>query len=154
MILTFTHLKERNGVKRRDNMNISHYDFHDGCLIDIKHYKDNIEISMESAQIIYDDLKDDLSLSTHNTLKGKLHIEKIKEIKVNNIPFFGEFKKLHDEGDIFAFDIQENKVILTICWEDHPPKNTPGTDMWCTYGIEAETIYWENIPNLHNPYWI
>ena len=44
-------------------MNISHYDFHDGYLIDIKNYKDNIEIFMESAQINYDALKDNLSLS-------------------------------------------------------------------------------------------
>ena len=51
-------------------MNISLYDFHDGYLIDIKHSKDNMEICMESAQIHYEDLKDNLSLSIHNTLKG------------------------------------------------------------------------------------
>ena len=72
---------------------------------------------------------------------------------MNNKHFSGEFRKPHDEGDIFEFDIHENKVIFTICWKDHPPKTSPGIDVWSTYEIEAEKIYWENIPNLYNPYW-
>jgi len=133
-------------------MNISYYDFHDGYLIDIKHIENKIEMFMESAQIHPDDMKDNLVLSKHETLKGKLHIENIKEIKVNDKPLVGPFKKTHDEGDIYDFELSENKVSLTINWIDHPAKPIE-TGKWCTYEIMAEKIYWENIPDLYNPYW-
>lgn len=135
-------------------MNIANYDFHDGYLIEVQHHGDKMEISMESAQISQDDMNDNLELSNHETLKGKLHLENIKEIKVNDQSFYEKFKKPHDEGDVYNFDIQDNKVTLIIAWQDHPPSMSLETDMWCTYEIEAEKIYWENIPNLHNPYWL
>ncbi len=141
------------GVTNDGQMNISYYDFHDGYLIDFKHDKDGLEISMESAQIDPDDLKDCIQLSKHRTLKGKLHINFIKEFKINDDLFLGEFKKPHDDGEIFEFDIKNNIVRLTVIWMDHSPKPSE-TKFWYTYEISAEKIYWENIPNLHNPYWL
>jgi hypothetical protein len=141
------------GITNNGQLNISHHDFHDGYLIDLKHNKDSLEISMESAQIDLDDLRDNIQLSKHRTLKGKLHIKHIKEFKINDDLFFGEFKKPRNDGEIFEFGIKNNRVKLTINWLDHPPQSFD-TNMWCTYEILAEEIYWENIPNLHNPYWL
>ena len=130
--------------------NISDYDFHDGAIIDLIHVADGIQILMESAEIASEDLKDDLSLSETYTLRGKLHLEKISEIKINGLNYT-EIKKTYDEAGIYAFDIKNNVVKFGISWINHLPKRYENTD-YITIEIEAENIYWENIPALHNPY--
>lgn len=141
------------GVMNNRQMDISYYDFHDGYLIDLKHDNDKLEISMESSQIDIDDLRDKIQLSNHRTLKGKLHIENIKEFKINDDLFLGEFNKLHDDGEVYDFEIKHNKLLLVVSWINYPPKPKIITPFF-KYEIEAEKIYWENIPNLHNPYWL
>jgi hypothetical protein len=55
-----------------ESMNIANYAafFHDGSIINIQHTDTKIEISMESAEISEEDLKDEIFLSKYNTLKA------------------------------------------------------------------------------------
>ena len=124
-------------------MNVSKYDFHDGCIIDIEHFDNKILISMESVEISEDELQEDIVLSKYNTITGKLHIEDIGKIHVNNQEFFGILIKNYDRGYIFSFDIDENKATLVISWETCPPKMYEQTD-FISIEITADIIYWEN----------
>lgn len=133
-------------------MNISKYDFHDGYIINMEHINNTMEISMESAEISDEELKDDIILSDHDTIKGILHIEGIKTIKINDIVFLKNFVKTYDEGNVSAFIIKENQMILIVSWINHAPKTYEETDLF-RIEIEAEKIYWENIPILVNPFW-
>ena len=132
-------------------MNISEYDFHDGCLINLKQFDNKIELSMESAEISDEELKHKIVLSRQNTIKGKLHLEKIKSIKINDQPFLGILKQEYDVGNIFSFEIEGNKITLIIGWENHPPKKFQQTDFF-KIEFEANKVYWENIPDLINPF--
>ncbi len=133
-------------------MNLISYDFHDGYILDLRHDDNNLKISMESAEIDPDEVSGDLELSKHNTVKGTLHIEKIKKIKMDNKRFFGKLKMDHDEGDIFDFRIIDGKVLIKISWIDHEPKRAMESRI-ISYEIEGTRIFWENNPQLYNPYW-
>lgn len=133
-------------------MNIADYtsNFHDGSIIDIKHEINRIEISMESAEITEEDMKEDFPLSEHDTIKGKLHLEEVKSIKECN-SYLNFLKMKHEDATIFHFKINNNKVELQIIWGTYPPN--PPVDDFSTIEIEAEKIWWENIPDLYDPYW-
>lgn len=140
------------GLKKGvEEVNISKYDFHDGCLINLKHFDNKIELSMESAEISDEELVNKIILSKQNTIKGKLHLEKIESIKINNQTFSGVLKQEYDVGKIFSFQIEDNIVILMVGWENHPPKIFRQTDFY-KIEIEANKIYWENTPDLVNPF--
>ena len=53
---------------------------------------------------------------------------------------------MYDSGSILDFEILNHKVILGIEWTDYPPK--PRKSDFSTIEIEAEKIWWENIPDL------
>lgn len=76
-------------------MNIQKYldDFHDGALIDMHQNEDEITLSIESAEMDPSDMKDGIQLSERGTIKGKLHLKKIKSIKINGTSFSGLSKK-------------------------------------------------------------
>jgi hypothetical protein len=57
--------------------------FHDGAIVSIEHHHNNMEISMESAQMDSEDLKDDIKLSKDDCIRGKLHLENIKTISID-----------------------------------------------------------------------
>jgi hypothetical protein len=67
-------------------MDISGYTsfFHDGSLLGIKHEKDKIELSMSSAEMDEEDLKEPIELSRDNRIVGKLHIEGVKNVTVDD----------------------------------------------------------------------
>ncbi len=132
-------------------MNISHYEFHDGSVIDIKQSENKIGISMESAEVCEEDLDNNILLSDHRTIKGILHLDGIVNILDNGQPFTGILKMLHDSAYILRFDIVENKVTLFIEWVNFPPH--PKVNDYSFFEIEAETIWWENIPDLFDPFW-
>ena len=133
-------------------MNISKYDFHDGYIIDMKHVNDKIEIFMESAEISNEELEDNIILSDHNTIKGKLHVQGIESIEVNGKSFSGKFVKTYEEGNIYSFSIKENTVILVVSWINHPPKMQEELDFF-RIEVKSDKIFWENIPDLINPFW-
>lgn len=131
-------------------MNISEYTafFHDGSLIDIMHKNDKIELSMSSAEIDETDLKEPIELSIDDYITGKLHIEGVKTIKIDDQLLEGPLKKEYDDGQIFDFKIIANTVRLAIQWVNYPPK--PEVDFFSVITIEGRNIYWENIPDLED----
>jgi len=141
------------GNKWIKNMNIEHYTsyFHDGSIIEIKHSGNKIEILMESAEITEEDIQDNILLSKRNTIKGKLHLQRIKSIKENDRVFPKIFEMKSEDAEISHFKIIKNKILFHIIWDSYPPN--PPIHEFSTIEIEAEKIWWENIPDLVNPYW-
>ena len=129
-------------------MDISKYTdfFHDGSILDIDHNNDSIELSMSSAEMDEDNLKDPIELSNDDCIVGKLHIEGIKRIIVDDKLLDKPLKKVYDDGQIFDFEIINNAVTLSTQWSNYPPN--PEVDDFSVITIEGTKIYWENIPNL------
>jgi|SRR3989338_2481484 len=134
-------------------MDISIYTsyFHDGSIIDIKHFGNKIEISMQSAEMHEEDLKDPIPLSKFYRIKGILHLEGVKYIKDNDQPFLGTLKMFHDGGGILHLEIIKNRINLSIDWRNYPPN--PDVTAYSFFEIEAEKIWWETIPDLGSPVW-
>lgn len=129
---------------------IDQYDFHDGYLFDVKSGIGELVLSMESAEISDEGLDDHL-LSEHGTIKGQLHLEGVECIRVNG-QRVDTLQQQHDCGDIFDFKIKENIVFLVVRWINYHPKQYLETDFF-KIEIQANNIYWENIPDLANPFW-
>ncbi|MES2344804.1 MAG: hypothetical protein V4494_02545 [Chlamydiota bacterium] len=129
-------------------MNIAKYAafFHDGSIMDIQHIKDTLAISMASAEVDEEDFSNELILSQDSSIQGKLHLEGILAIKINEKPFIGILKKMYDRGKIFDFEIAENFVELSIDWANFPPG--PEVNEFSVIQIEVKKIWWENIPDL------
>ena len=120
--------------------------FHDGSIINIDHIDNKMTISMESAEVDEEDIKDDITIAKDDRIRGKLHIEKIKSITINNKSYLEIVKKIYDEGGIVNFEITRNSVLLSIDWVNFTPSQK--TNEFSVIKIEAEKIYWENIPDL------
>lgn len=131
-------------------MDISKYQdfFHDGSVIDISHHKNNIILSMESAEMDKEDITDDILLSNDDSIKGKLYINGIHSITINKEPFRGILKKTYDHGSIFELSIKRKSIEICVEWVDFPP-NSKKED-FSVIKIQTEDIYWENIPDLPN----
>lgn len=129
-------------------MDISDYTafFHDGSLLEIKHDNDKIELSMSSAEMDEEDLKEPIELSNDDCIVGKLHIEGVKRIVVDDELLESPLKKEYEDGQIFHFKIVNNTVNLEIIWGTYPPK--PEMDDFSVITIEGQKVYWENIPDL------
>ena len=104
---------------------------------------------MESCVVSLDDVGK-VDLSNRGTIMGKLHLQGIEKIKVGNSEFCGQLERFHDEGEILDLRIQSNKISLLVEWTDFPPKER-ATDV-SKIEIEAEKMWWENVPNLENEY--
>ena len=101
---------------------------------------------MASAEMNKEDIDDNTILSEDGSIQGKLHMEKILNIKINGKQFTGELKKSHSTAEIFNFEIMQNKVELQIKWNSRPPKLC--IEDFSTIEVEAAKIWWENLPNL------
>lgn len=125
--------------------------FHDGSLIDVKHSGSTIILSIESAEISPEENKDKILLSKHSTIKGKLHLEGVKTIKDNDKLFGESLRMLHDNAEILDLSQQNNYIKLGLEWVNFRPfRKVAG---YSFYNIEFERLWWENIPDLHNPSW-
>lgn len=133
-------------------MTISRYldFFHDGCVMNIQHFGSTVELSMSSAEMDADDIKDDIALSRDDSIQGILHIEGVTKILMDEAPFTGTLKKKHDHAGIFDFILSNNRVELQIVWDNFPPN--PMTNDFTVIQIEAEKIWWENIPDLEEQF--
>ncbi len=127
--------------------------FHDGSICEIRHEKDSITISMESAEVLPEWCWDrkQFPLSKRGTISGKLHLGRVKSIKKDEAVFNDTFKMIYDHCDIFDLEIDDDKVKILITWEQYLPEEQR-TDMF-EYEIEAEKIIWENIPTLFDALW-
>lgn len=129
-------------------MNIQAYTgyFHDGSIIHIEQTDDNIAISMDSSQFFPEGNEDNIVLSNYSTIRGKLHLKGVNKLIIDH-KIAHSIKMTYDSGEILDFDIYEDKkVILLIIWTNYPPKER--IDVSQLIEIEAEEMYWENIPNL------
>src|SRR5690242_2799815 len=105
-------------------MNLSKYTgyFHDGSLINFKHIGNEIEISMLSAEITPEHIIENMPPLIKNRISGKLYLEGIKEIRINEKLFTGALKKTYDGGSVLDFEVSDHKIFLGIEWTDYPPK--------------------------------
>jgi hypothetical protein len=120
--------------------------FHDGALLDIEHQGKTIVLSMQSAEIALEELPGHIALSSDDRITGKLHLEGIKNIYINREKLSTALKMHYDNGKIFDLEIKNNEVLLSISWRNYPPKAR--TNDFSTITINAESVYWENIPDL------
>ncbi|MBI2742620.1 MAG: hypothetical protein HYX48_01735 [Chlamydiales bacterium] len=129
-------------------MDISKYAafFHDGSIMDVQHQGDKIEFFMASAEMAEEDLEDDIALSRDESIQGKLCLEGIISVAIGDKPFKGTVKKAYDNGRIFDFEVTKSTVELSVEWVNFPPK--PEENVFSVIKIEAEKIWWENIPDL------
>ncbi len=129
-------------------MNLKNYTsfFHDGSINKISHIGDKMTISMESAEMDKEDIKDDVVLSKEDRIRGKLHVDGIIKVKENDQPYLDILKMKYEDAEIFHFELNHNRVEFQIKWCSYPPK--PCIEDFSTIEIEAEEIWWENIPNM------
>jgi len=120
--------------------------FHDGYLLDINNLGNSIYLSLESSKIDPNEIENKEILSKSNTLIGKLCLKNVKTIKVDDKPYKDVLLKVYDNGEILDLEVYPGKVSLLIEWVNFPPK--PRTSDVSQIEIEAEEIYWENIPTL------
>lgn len=128
--------------------------FHDGTLIGIQKDADKIEVFMGSAEMDPEEMVDDFLLANDgglHVLKGKLHLEEVKNVAVSNLILIEDLFNIYDDGTILDFDIHDKKVDLGILWTNFSPK--PSTNDYSLIEITAERIWWENIPDLPDPFW-
>lgn len=133
-------------------MNIVRYTsyFHDGSIIDICHDQSIIVLSMESAEISQDENRDNIVLSENLTMKGKLHIEGVDLITENEKQISASLKMLYDSAGILHLKIEGTRVLLDLEWINFPPH--PNVTIYSFYTINAKKVWWENIPDLQDPF--
>lgn len=134
--------------KEMDKMDIFKYKdfFHDGTLLGIEHQGKAIVLSMQSAEVSPEELPGHIALSSDDRIKGKLHLKGIKNIYINREKLSTLLKMNYDDGKIFDLEIKNNEVLLSISWRNYPPKAR--TNDFSTITINAESVCWENIPDL------
>jgi hypothetical protein len=122
--------------------------FHDGSLVAIEYGKNNSELilTLESAEVDSEEIKDPILISKDNRIKGKLHLKGIINIYIDGVKASTPLKMNYDEGDIFRFKIQESEVFFHIIWINYPPKKS--VDDCSNISIKVEDVLWENIPDL------
>jgi hypothetical protein len=134
---------------------ISKYEgiFHDGAIWEIKQNESLLQLCMESAQMLPEWNEDNIILSKRETVTGKLVLEGIKNIKENDSSSLEEFrvKESYERAEVFRLRIKSNSVLLLLLWIKYFPEYEESALF--KYEIEAEKIYWENIPTLFDDYW-
>ena len=122
--------------------------FHDGSLVAIEYGKNDSELTltMESAEVDPEDIKDPISLSKEDRIKGKLHLKGIKNIYIDDEKLSTPLKMNYDDGGIFDLEIKDNEITLDISWCNYPPKAR--TNDFSSITINVEDVRWENIPDL------
>lgn len=127
------------------------HEFHDGALLAIESKGEEYVLSLESAEIDPADIQDGFALSERNTIKGKLHLKGVQTITVNELKLQKNLMMQYDYGSIFDFLIQGNMVEIQVSWRNLPPKSY--VNDFSTIVIEAQDIWWENIPDLLDLSW-
>lgn len=120
--------------------------FHDGSLRNITCTKQEIRMSMCSAEISPEDFLTPVALSKMRTLTGILHCQGVRKIEITGNIKIECFFELFDRGIILDFEYSDHTLEIGILWENFPPK--PRTNQFTTILIQADQFFLENIPNL------
>jgi hypothetical protein len=116
---------------------------------EIKHLNGDMIISMKSAEVDPEDISE-IALTQDDRISGKLHIEGVVKITENNLPISKLLEKKYKNTEIMHLNIFDHKIVIEIIYNDI--SNTKWTE-YSTIEIEAEKIWWENIPDLLDPFW-
>ena len=130
-------------------MDITRYTsyFHDGEILAITHINNNIEMVLKSAEVDAT-IVNDVALSMDNRIKGKLHIIGVNLIMNNGVKFNEKMKLLFRDNDLLHLKINENIVFCEIGWRGTNLGEIDFSDL----EIHATSIWWENIPDLYDPF--
>jgi len=126
--------------------------FHDGVVYNMQHKNNEIILSLESAELRPEWNKDKIKLSKERTITGYLHLQGVKSVSINTNIFPKRLKMIYDIGEIYDLEISEQSVVLVASWSNDAPKLPEETDVFI-YKIEAEKIYWENVPTAYDALW-
>lgn len=119
--------------------------FHDGSLISIDHENNKIIIVLESGYINPKELNN-IPLSPESTLRGKLVLQDVEYINVNDTSITGSLEKVTDDGEVLDLYIFPERVELLIEWKTYPPAR--GSQNVSHIVIGTKNTHWENIPFL------
>ncbi len=123
--------------------------FHDGGINFINQTDKNLEIWMESSEILPEWEEINILLSANMTIAGKLIIFEVKKIVINDVQV-DRINKVHDDCEILKFRVRENEVDLLVIWSNYPPKNQLSKFEHIT--IYANRIEWKNLPDLFDSF--
>ncbi|MDB2614210.1 hypothetical protein N9Y92_03525 [Chlamydiales bacterium] len=125
--------------------------FHDGSLFDIQQDDKEIRLYMESCEIIEEGFAEEnnITLSKQRGVIGVLHIEKLTDEKYQSL--YENIRMDFDEGTILDFEIREKYVELNID-RNYYRKNCQHLEGWFEYKIYYKNVFWENMPELKNPF--
>ena len=126
--------------------------FHDGSIYDIKHNGKKIVLSLESCELEPEWNEDNIPLSKLNLISGYLHLENVQNVYINKKKTHEKLEMIHDLGDIYHLEIKDNNMRMSASWSNDAPKLPEETDV-IVYEIEAEKIYWENVPTAFDESW-
>lgn len=105
---------------------------------------------MESAEISPEENLDNIVLSENFTIKGKLHLEGVDLITENEKHTSVSLQMLYDSAGILHLMIDDTTVSLDLEWVNFPPHSN--ITAYSFYTIKAKKIWWENIPDLADPF--
>jgi len=120
--------------------------FHDGEILKILHKEDSILLILKSAEIS-ENMQQDFILSKDHRLVGILHLDKVSSIIEDNNPLLKTMHLKLPENDILHLEILPDKVLCEIGWRGFLSQQD-----YSSYEITAQSIRWENIPNLQDPF--
>lgn len=128
-------------------MNIEYYAsfFHDGALDEIEHEGDRITFNLSSAHLGEEENIEQLLLSKEGYIQGKLHLEGVKTVAIDEEPFLRKLKKPYDQAEILDLEVKGNSIEFFIQWIDFSLQEAQD---YMKIEIQAEKIWWENIPDL------
>jgi hypothetical protein len=119
--------------------------FHDGSITHIQHENENICITLESAEMKKEDLRDcniRLNSEPFLQLKGVLVLESVRSVELNDALQSEDISMLDDECNVIRFDFFENKVEFFVEWYHFPVEIN--AQKYMSISIEFDKAKWIN----------
>ena len=108
----------RNSRTEIEHVDFSYYIsfFHDGSLDAMKHKGNRLECEMSSAELMPEENLENIRLDEDHCIRGRLIIEGIRKVSINDCRFDGQLEFPYDDAEILDFEIRGNEVELGINW--------------------------------------
>jgi len=133
-------------------VNISRYSgyFHDGDLYDVRQRQGGIDFYLGSVIVCPDDIESDVVLSKNGTIQGVLHLEGVQKNVNGSESFLRGLLSRFPGAEVLDFEVDNCKMKLGVLWKRFP--YDPSNSDYTVTEIQAQNIWWENIPNLEDRY--